>query len=661
MPFTRQSFLALVHDMFMAAIAVWLSYSLRLGFEGWRSFGIYQDHVLYGSALFVPVAGICFVLMGMYRGSWRYASVGDLVKIAKASILAILLFIAIFHQLNFEKDPPRSVPVIQWLVLMALLGGPRLLYRAWKDKTLSNSFFGSGNKNRIPVLLAGCDDGAELFIRSIMQDSASRYRIVGILGSHARQTSTWIHSVPVLGTKAELESIVERLSKKGKSPQRLILTDLFLKNRDQEFDLQEFATQAEKLGLSLGRLPQLTEFKEGAVSDTKKMEVRPIAIEDLLGRAQAKIDTAAIGSFIFGKTVLVTGAGGSIGSELARQIASYQPQKLVLLENGEYNLYAVDQDIQKKYPTIKWDTVLCDIRNRDALDHVFANCKPDLVFHAAALKHVPLVEMNPLEGVQTNIHGTRNVADCAKKYGAQAMVQISTDKAVNPANVMGATKRLGEYYCQALDLQCKDENSTRFFTVRFGNVLGSSGSVVPLFERQLEEGGPITVTHPDIERFFMTIREASGLVLQASVLGISNPDKYGRIFVLDMGRPVKIVDVAKQMIRLADLEPDKDIKIVYTGLRPGEKLYEELFDERETPIETSNKSIMAAIPQPIDARVLQKCFDRLEKAVAKGDESAVSTQLKETVPGYEKHSMESGFSCEGEKDNNVVSLSARLS
>ncbi len=332
-----------------------------------------------------------------------------------------------------------------------------------------------------------------------------------------------------------------------------------------------------------------------------------------------------------GRRVLVTGAGGSIGSELCRQIARLEPDAMALLDFSEYNLYALELDMHDINPAFPWRTMLCNVRVAEQVGKVFDEFRPDIVFHAAALKHVPLVEANPSEGVLTNIAGTRIVAEACLQHGVQIMVQISTDKAVNPCNVMGATKKLGEAYAQALDLE---NNTTRFVTVRFGNVLGSSGSVVPLFRKQLERGGPLTVTHPDICRFFMTISEAVSLVLSASAHAIRHPEERGRILVLDMGEQIKIADVARQMIRLAGLRPDTDIKIDYVGLRPGEKMYEELFDGAEQRTQTDSDKILAAVSQPMDSSLLKRTVATLEDAARKGDDTAVIRHLQAIVPGY---------------------------
>ncbi|HRQ83340.1 MAG TPA: nucleoside-diphosphate sugar epimerase/dehydratase, partial [Azospirillaceae bacterium] len=362
--------------------------------------------------------------------------------------------------------------------------------------------------------------------------------------------------------------------------------------------------RADALGLTLARLPSLTEFKSAL--NEGKIELRPIAIEDLLGRPQAALDRGAIADLVTGLPVLVTGAGGTIGAELTRQIAALAPSLLVLMDSGEFNLYSIEMEIRERFPGLSLQAEIGDVRDRDRVFRLMETVRPALVFHAAALKHVPLVEANPCEGALTNVVGTRNVADAARAVACRAMVLISTDKAIRPTSVMGACKRLAEIYCQALDLSPApqaDAQPTRFMTVRFGNVLGSSGSVVPLFQRQLAAGGPLTVTHPDMRRYFMTVREAVELVLQASAHGVAHGEERGKVLVLDMGQPVKIVDLARQMIRLAGFRPDEDVKIHFTGLRPGEKLFEELLSADEAPSKTDAEGVFLAAPLalPLDA------------------------------------------------------------
>ena len=396
-----------------------------------------------------------------------------------------------------------------------------------------------------------------------------------------------------------------------------------------------------RLAIPLARLPKLTDFRRDLTSAERIIE--PIALEDLLGRSQAVLDRDGMARLIAGRRVLVTGAGGTIGAELARQVAAFSPSRLVLLDNGEFALYAIDAELREHFPGLVQLPLLRDVRECRQVEEVVAAERPEIVFHAAALKHLPMVEANPLEGVLTNIVGSRNVAEAARASGAALVVMISTDKAVNPTSVMGATKRLAESFCQALDLYEARRGAaygqgTRYVTVRFGNVLGSTGSVVPLFARQLTAGGPLTVTDPEADRFFMTVREAVELVLQATALSPAPEaaDARGKIFVLDMGEPVKIVDLAHQMIRLAGLRLERDIKIEFIGLRPGEKLHEELFHPAEPLMPTANPAIRLAAPRTADYAMLARAIDELEDNARSRREERVLQLLERLVPEYRR-------------------------
>jgi FlaA1/EpsC-like NDP-sugar epimerase len=622
--------LVLAHDLLIAAFSIILALYLRLGVS---SFQEYADDLAYRIPLFVIVAGVTFHAFGMYRGLWRYASVPDLMAIIKAVTVALLVFMPLMFLINRLDEMPRSVPIIQWFLLVVLLGGPRFIYRMVHSRRWALDRSAS---RQVPVILVGTSDNAALFIRAMSSDPDAPYSVVGILDRTGDDIGRRIHSVPVLGRTEQLEEVVDRIGTRGLRPQRVILAD-----PPDRLDAERFGRlleRAEALGLSVARLPSLVDFRS-AVNDNR-IELRPIALEDLLGRPQTRLNHAAIQALIAGRRVLVTGAGGTIGGELTRQIAAFGPATLTLADSSEFNLYSIDMELREQHVGMMCSPVLCNIRDRERVMQLFETHRPELVFHAAALKHVPMVELNPGEGVLTNVIGTRNVADAAARYGALAMVQISTDKAINPTSVMGATKRLAELYCQALDLSAPAHNGSadsgaRFMTVRFGNVLGSSGSVVPLFERQLARGGPLTVTHPEIRRFFMTVREAVELVLQASAYGINQPEHRGQIFVLDMGKAAKIVDIARQMIRLAGLRPEVDIKIEFTGLRPGEKLYEELFDDQETRLPAAVDGVLVATSCPIELKLLRRAFDEL--AVIGRDHERLQLQraIARVLPTYQ--------------------------
>lgn len=570
-------------------------------------------YMLQGMVLFTSIAAIVFYYFHLHRGLWRYVSLRDLTEITKAVTLTILIFLPVLFIVNRLDGFPRSILFINWMVLLVLLGGPRFAYRMFRDRSLSLKVpLGDSAVKPIALLLVGINRNTELFLRQ-QHVGRSEYNVVGIVDHDPSRMGSDLYGVKVCGTIAGIGEVIASLQKKGKAPQKLLLTS----DHTDKTVLKMLLEVADSYGLTLARLPKLTDFKEGAET---KLQIRPVLVEDLLGRAQNALDLEGLRQMIAGKNILITGCGGTIGSELTRQIASFHPARITLVELSEYNLYMIDKELEENFSELPRKAVIADIRNRASLEVVFTENKPELVFHAAALKHVPLMEENPEEAATTNILGTRNIADCCLAHQVQAMVMISTDKAVNPTNIMGATKRVAESYIQALGNSSKNA-MTKFITVRFGNVLGSSGSVIPLFQRQLERGGPLTVTHPDMERYFMTVREAVELVLQASYMGQLRPQKTA-IFVLDMGEPVRIMDLAHQMIRMAGLRPEIDIKVIHTGLRPGEKLYEELFYEAEMPDKTEHESIMLATPYKVEIGVVIGLIETMIEAAGRRDKEA---------------------------------------
>jgi FlaA1/EpsC-like NDP-sugar epimerase len=614
------------HDVLMAAASFWLSLYLRVG-DGLLD---YPGRLLLGYDLaFTAIAAATFWWTGLYRGIWRYASLPDLLALLRAVTIVVLAFFPLMFIATRLVDLPRSLVGINWLVLMALLGGPRFAYRLFKDRSLSRLLAGDKRSTAIPVLLIGARDGAAMFIREMASDPDRLYRVVGILADSLSRVGRQLGGVPVLGTIEDLSRVVADLDGRGERPQRLILCAQTLEGAT----VRRLLDMADDLTIPLARLPRLTEFKQTLDEDTPAVE--PIALEDLLGRPQAVLDRVGMRTLIAGKRVLVTGAGGTIGAELVRQIAACEPARLALLDNNEYALYSIDRELEERHAAQPRLAVIGDVREKSRVEQVIAAERPELVFHAAALKHVPMVEANTVEGVLTNVLGTRHVAEACRTHGVRAMVMISTDKAVNPASVMGATKRLAESICQALDIvESRKPGGTRFVTVRFGNVLGSTGSVVPLFQRQLAAGGPLTVTHPDMTRFFMTVREAVELVLQASVLAVKGGEERGKIFVLDMGEPVKIVDLARQMIRLAGRKPGKDVKIAFIGLRPGEKLQEELFYASEPLLPTEAAAIRLAAPRTIDYAMLSRSLDELAEHAGERRQERMLALLGTLVPEY---------------------------
>lgn len=617
--------LAGAHDLAMTAISLWLATWLRVGSD---DFSDYVGDLLLLTPILLVIAAVLYRLERLYQGIWRFASAPDLIRIARAVTLIILCFLAATFLIARLDPIPRSVPIIQWFMLLILLGGGRFAYRLVRD-----GHFTGVDGNRTPILLVGAQEGAALFLRS-QGTKRSPYRAVGIVSQSAARVGQEINGVPVLGTIDEIEAVIERLDGRGMAPHRLVLT-----KRRGEIDggeVRDLLRRADALGLPISRMGQPEELQSGDLGGDA-VRLQPIALEDLLGRPQAKLDRSAIQGLVTGKRVLVTGGGGTIGGELCRQIAALSPAALDVVDFGEFNLYAIDGALRAEFPDLSVAAHLADIRRRDRLLRLFADRRPEIVFHAAALKHVPLVELNPGEGILTNTVGTLNVADAAAAAGASAMVTISTDKAVRPTNVMGASKRVAELICQTRDATAAAAGTgTRYMTVRFGNVLGSSGSVVPLFRSQLAAGGPITVTHPEMRRYFMTVREAVELVLQASAHGLARVDLGGKIFVLDMGEPVRIVDLARQMIRLAGRQPDTDVKIAFTGLRPGEKLFEEILDPAEEPVPSAVDGVIVASPALPEPAALHRALERLTAAAAEDDRATLRAILADLVPGYDR-------------------------
>jgi FlaA1/EpsC-like NDP-sugar epimerase len=622
----RHGQVAYAHDIVMAALSFAVSLYLRVG----GGIAFYSEVLIYGTALMAVVAATVFWSLRLYRGIWRYASANDLLALTRAATLVIVIFVPALFVLTRAESLPRSVPIINWFVLIFMIGAPRFVYRIAKDRR-----FGLLQPNHdpqsIPVLLAGAGDGAELFIRAAHRSKLQLYRAVAMVSEGEGRVGRNIHGIDVLGTFDEIPQVVAELERAGQRPQRLIFT----RDDIDGATIRKLVDTADALGMTVARLPRLVEFRDGPA---EQIDIRPVAIEDLLGRPQTVLDRDAMRRLIAGRRILVTGAGGTIGSELVTQICGLDPVHITLLDSGEFNLYRIDLEVADAHPDLPRRAVLADVRDRVRLERVIREMRPELVFHAAALKHVPMVELNPFEGVLTNAVGTRNVADACRAAGVAAMVQISTDKAVNPTSVMGATKRIAESYCQAVDIgerrAARGRDHTRFVTVRFGNVLGSTGSVVPLFQRQLAAGGPLTVTHEGVMRYFMTVREAVELVLQATVLG-STGEAAGKLFVLDMGEPVRIIDLARQMIRLAGKRPNIDIPIKITGLRPGEKLFEEIFHGAEPLLPTACKGILLAAPRTGDAGALGAAIDELAATCARGDLPALQSQLRRLVPEYQ--------------------------
>jgi FlaA1/EpsC-like NDP-sugar epimerase len=595
----------ILHDILAAAFAwlgaYWLRFNLSVPHE-------FQVAALSTLAWVVPLQALVFWRFGLYRGIWRFASLPDLKRILLAVGLAALLIPLVLILFRVSVVVPRSVLILDPLLLVVLMGGSRLAYRAWKEHRFA-SMLHPGSK---PVLVAGAGTAADFLLRELARNPAG-FHVVGLLDDSRDKKGRLVQGIPVLGALDEAVDWARKME----------VDDVVLALPSAAHAVRKRITQTcSDARLNVLTIPSLEDVVSGRVSVSS---LRRIELDDLLGRDPVALDDSGLHRLLTGHVVIVTGAGGSIGAELCRQIARFSPAKLVLFEQSELALYAMEQELSQHYPNLAIAPVIGDVKNAVWVNQVMAEHQPAVVFHAAAYKHVPLMEnANAWEAVRNNVLGTQVVAAAAQAHGVGKFVMISTDKAVNPTNVMGATKRLAEMACQAM----QQTTGTRFVSVRFGNVLGSSGSVIPKFQKQIEAGGPVTVTHPEITRFFMSIPEAAQLVLQAGLMG-----EGGEIFVLDMGEPVKIAEMAKLMIRLSGADEDR-IRIEYTGLRPGEKLYEELLADDETTLPTPHPKLRVAKARAPDADWYAECLAWLAHPDTY-DEAMVKHQLRNWVPEYQ--------------------------
>ncbi|MBL41717.1 MAG: nucleotide sugar dehydratase [Rhodospirillaceae bacterium] len=630
-PFLRV-FVVAAHDLIMACLAFEISILARYEIIG------YPQEIFFlwpGTLSFVLICSFTFWKLGLYRGLWHYASITDLLTIAKAVTFSILLFIPLMFLITRLESFPRTALFFLFPLLVIFLSTPRLLYRIIKDRNLEN-IFEKNTKNKIQVLMVGADNESERFIREANRHSSSPYKVIGIIDNSSKNIGRDIRGVRVWGTLIDLEKIILKLNSKNLNPQKIILSNSKI-NPDK---LNSLLNNSQRLGLTVSKLPRITELFNADRTDKLNLPIystlQPLALEDLLQRPQQILNNDRIDSMFNNQKILVTGAGGTIGSEIVRQIINLNPSKICILDNNEFALYKIETEINERYPNLNKSIILGDIKNNNVINRIFDDFKPDIVFHAAALKHVPLVEDNPTEAIKTNILGTKNIANAAKNSDCKVMVFISSDKAVYPSSIMGQTKRIAEYYCQSLALSSKKESkNTSFVIVRFGNVLGSTGSVVPLFQRQIALGGPITVTHPDVTRYFMTSKEAVKLVLHASTIQ-ENDEYLNRIFILDMGEPIKIQDLARQLIRMEGLEPDKDIKISYIGLRQGEKIHESLFYDEEVLVETKIAGIREAKLFAPDLNEINTHLEHLKTLSDAGKSNNAIKLLNKMVNEYTK-------------------------
>lgn len=601
---------AMLYDVLVACFAFWFALYLRFGYIP-ESF---SEDLIFNRFFFISIGIhiVVFLTSGLYKGVWRFSSTYDLVRVIRASALAIGVSLIVCFFMTRLQGIPRTMFFIEFLVLVIGLGGGRLAYRFFKDNNFFKTVFKYDHGDSFNVLVVGAGRSGEKLLRDINATPGLGLNVIGFLDDDKFKKNAYIHNKKVFGDSSLIPEIVKKYN----------VSKIFIAIPSAESaDVKRIGSYCQDLGVEVKILPKMDQYLSSSVELSL---LRNLNIEDLLGREQIKLDMQPLSKMIQGRTIMITGAGGSIGSELCNQIAKFEPGTLVLCDNCELFMYELELKFRQEYPHLKIVPRIVDIRCEEKVENAFKEYQPELVFHAAAYKHVPMMEYNPREAIDTNVIGTRIVAELAQKYKAKKFVMISTDKAVNPTNVMGASKRIAEMVIT--DLSRKSE-FTQFISVRFGNVLGSNGSVIPLFKKQIEDGKDITVTHPDIIRYFMSIPEASQLVLQAASMG-----KGGEIFVLDMGEPVKIVDLARAMIKLAGLREGKDIKIVFSGLRPGEKLYEELFSDKEAYEFTHHGKIKKALH-----RDLSQCFYNNLETLINSDSTepdAIVNMIKSLVPEF---------------------------
>lgn len=597
------------------------------------AFGLYYNFKsldLWFEPFFLPLLPVLllikmavFGLMKMFRGSWRYVGMRDVLSVIKATHVSTFFYLAVFFGIEWSSSYliedyggffasrgqfPQAVFLLDWGTTIAFVCGARIVVRLYHEEIRPVSSAGQQT-----CLIVGAGDTGEALLREILRMQVDRYRVIGFLDDDTSKHGSYIHGVPVLGA---IDQVREMCQQHGVEELLLALPGAPQKR------LRHIVEQAQGLNVLFRTIPAMEAVIEGQVTVS---QIRNVDIKDLLGRDQVELDEARLKDNLQGERVLVTGSGGSIGSEICRQLLRYRPARLVLVEQAENNLFEIDRELHQLAPDIPRVRAIADICDAKRINHIFETERPAVVFHAAAHKHVPMMEWNVGEAIKNNVLGTKTVADAAKRHGVRRFVMISTDKAVNPSSVMGCTKRVAEMYIQQLRQGAK----TQYMTVRFGNVLGSSGSVVPIFTRQIAAGGPVTVTDPAMTRYFMTIPEATQLVLQAGVMGGD-----GDIFVLDMGEPVKIVDLAREMITLSGLRPGEDIEIKITGVRPGEKLYEELSVTGENMGRTTHEKIYVWRNRKEDWPRVCRLMDELICLADEMPEERLKERLKEIVPEF---------------------------
>ena len=609
---SRNIFVFILVDICLVLGALFIAFLLRFDFS-------IPEYIIGNLFTYIPVILFAkltsFFIFGLYRGMWRYTSISDFISIAKASSFGSLLSLAIFALLYGLSGFPKSVLFIDYALCTIFLGVSRASIRLYYSN-LSDAQKITGDKklvkNRKKLIMIGAGGSAERIIREIRDNRGMKFVVVGILDDDTSKTGATIHSVPILGSIDELPNF--------NIPFDEIIICL---PTASNVEMRRIIAICKSVGKPYRTVPTYSELINGKVS---MKSVREVSMVDLLGRKEVQLDRSSISQYIYGKRVLVTGAGGSIGSELVRNCLTFDPDLLILLDQSEHNLFKIERECEQSKHPVSFQPILGDIRDKTLLQRVFSSFNPDVVFHAAAYKHVPMQEDHPWEAILTNIQGTLNLIDAAEDYNVNRFVLVSTDKAVNPTNIMGATKRVAEKLIQSKSI----DSNVKFMAVRFGNVIGSSGSVIPTFQEQIRNGGPITITNPNMQRYFMSISEAAQLILQTGAMGAG-----GEIYVLDMGKPVNIQNIAYELIRLSGLEPETDIEIEYIGMRPGEKMYEELQTHEENIIDTGHEKIL--VLKNGQGNNWDKLLDNVSEIVDSAkyyDYKRVTQELKKFIPEY---------------------------
>ncbi len=597
-------------DLALWSLALPLAYFLRIE----MMVSEHSSDIAILTAMSIPIKATVLYVFQFHRQSWSKIGIWDLFRIIQGVVVFTLIFVAALFFMRQGFYIPRSVPFIEGGITILLLSSIRLLARI-QSETVRRSDVRHSPRKVDRVLVAGAGEAGTMLAREVRRHPESYMEIVGFLDDNPTKQKEWYLGYAILGYLDDLENVARK-----HNVDKVIIAMPTVPGEV----IRKVVTMAHNAGIESQIMPGLYELLRGGFNIA---QLRRVDVADLLGRKPVELDVAPISDYLYERTVLVTGAGGSIGSEIIRQMIRFNPKHVLLLGRGENSIFKVEREFRSTFPMVAFTPIIADVRDRESLNHVFRKYRPQVIFHAAAHKHVPLMETNPDQAILNNVGGTRNLTELALKYGVERFVNVSSDKSVNPTSVMGCSKRVAEYVVHRASLRAKKGQS--FVSVRFGNVLGSRGSVVPLFKKQIEAGGPVTVTHPEMTRYFMTIPEASQLVLQAGGLNCN-----GSVYVLDMGEPVKIVDLARDLIRLCGLEPDRDIEIVYSGIRPGEKLYEELLTDEEGTSATRHAMIFTAKTNGPPAGELEKMLKDLFEAAYRQDPEEIRRQLKGIIPSY---------------------------